>query len=187
MVTSKEMKDDIDKISLSLSDSAFEIPPFWRCIWPGLIACVSLVIWQFVVAYKDMTWGYSSIRNNGYFSMLFTLLIGFAIFLMIMSSLGKYLSVPKKIRETSLIFSLIRSKLKTYALAWVGLNIFIGMACLILPVGGSIISSAGQFITLCLVTLVFNADISRFELSSLNSVVSIWRQRWIQKVDKKPN
>lgn len=181
MVTRKELKEDFDKVSLSLSNNDFEVPSLWKCMWPGLIVFIGLAAWQLLVASRDMMWGYASIRNNGYFSLVFTSLVGFSLCLMIWSSLGKYFSFPKEIREKSLIFSLLRSKVKTYAFIWVGVNILIGISCLILPVGGSIVSSASQFVSLCLILLFFNFDISRFDMMALSSLISAWRKGQLSK------
>lgn len=174
-ITPKSIKDDISNIANVLSGSDFEIPSLWKCLKPAIFFYLAIIFWQLIVSARNIFSGGEALKNYGYMSVCMSVIVGFFISMMIFNVSAKYLSIPNDIRNKSLIIRIIRNKVKVYSLVWCGVVLLSGGLCIALENVPAVICPATQLVSLCLVFFFFQADVSRYDLSTLGAIISKWR------------
>lgn len=172
-ITHKMIQDDINRTAALLKKNDMEMPSSWQCMKPGLAIMLGLVVWQFFVASSYTAPG----KMNSlyvYGSIGFSAVLGFIIFLGITSLNGKYLSMPRNVRDNCLIINIYRRKIKSFIAAWLVINILFGIVTIFLEFNPMFSSSLTQLVTLIFLFFVFSVDIGRYDLSMFSSMLSTW-------------
>ncbi|QCR38881.1 hypothetical protein [Nissabacter sp. SGAir0207] len=173
-ITNEIIENDIKEIIISLSKEKVEVPAFLECIKFGGGVMVGMTVWQFFVAYPHMSGGKMD-RLFACASIGFTLVLGLIVFLSSFSLSAKYLSIPKKIRDQSVIIKMLKNKVLIFSLAWALVNVIVGVSSISLHLDPMFGSSVIQLITLLLFYFLFLLDISRYDISILSALIKRWR------------
>lgn len=167
-MTNKMIKEDVAMISRAFLNQECEVPPFWKCMRPGLSIFVGLVSWQtfFALTTKNFSGG---------ISIVFAVFIGFIIFISCFGMSAKYYSLPDEVRGKSIIIRFMKTKIKYYAcfvmLMYVMFTLALRMTDVFIPVACIIFF----FITFFISFFIFLADMGRYDLSLFNAAISAWR------------
>ena len=170
-ITHQMLQDDIINIARTLKHKSVEIPSAWDSMKLGLGSMLGLILWQAFVAYPE-----DPRNDSAEMSMLFSGFLSFLIFMAMFSGAAKYLSLPAEIRQYSIAIKLVRDKTRAYIKTWLAINVMVGLLCKFLPFLPSMISALSHFVTLLFMFMIYNVDMSRYDLSLFSSVITAWKE-----------
>jgi len=169
-ITNKDINRDISFVLGEIKSAEVEIPSFWRCIWPSLVFIPLFLVWQIsiFIGYKidydpSGTWGFS-------------IFISFMFMLVSTHLRGKYLSLPTSVRERSIIINIFKKKTRFYVLLWLLPNMAFGMMMRHFDFTPDFTMPFFLFGSLIALWFIAIADLSRYDLSLLNTAVQRWRE-----------
>ncbi|MEN4892357.1 hypothetical protein [Erwinia billingiae] len=171
-VSTKMIREDLNGIISSLREEDILIPSFWDSCKIGVFIFIFVFTLQVGVILlnpmEDLT--------DSYFSLAFACILCVICFLGSMSVSGNYQSLPKYVRENSIVFRLLKAKVKVYTTVWmsVGVLAFIVTSLFSLP---SVLTSGALFTAMVFLYLLFSADMSRYNLSALSAAITAWRTK----------
>ncbi len=173
-ISRKTIENDTSFILETMRKEGAGIPSFLSCATPGLVFMSGLTLWQFFIAYPFLNEGKMT-RIFSLGSIGFSFFLGFVVFLVLTNLRSKYLSLPQKVRNESIIAGLITKKSVFYACAWLSINVLAGLIIKIYSIE-AIFSYAVQFLSLLAIYFIAIVDLGRYDLALLSSAIKQWRE-----------
>lgn len=171
-LTHKQIKEDI-KNSIHLFESEeVKIPSIWQCLKVGLLFIIGFPSWVALVCFNEVRLSYGSPVCDA--SILAALFIGLFVAGQIYVVKARYLALPTSILNDSIIIKMLKSKVMIYLATYLILIFLSGLYSKIF-VFSPWLCSGSMVVGFILFNLVFMLDMSRFDLSLLNSAISAWR------------
>lgn len=173
-ISRKTIENDTSFILEAMKEEGAGIPSFLSCATPGLVFMSGLTLWQFFIAYPFLNEGKMT-RIFSLGSIGFSFFLGFIVFLVLTNLRGKYLSLPQKVRDESIIAGLITKKSVFYACTWLSINVLAGLIIKLYSIE-AIFSYAVQFLSLLAIYFIAIVDLGRYDLALLSSAIKQWRE-----------
>lgn len=169
MINNKVICEEVEELKHILSEGEVDIPPFWSCLWPGLV----IVVWNAFCAVISVD---SSFLSSKYIFdvMIFPCGVGGLIMLGVASARSLFLSVPKSFRLNSYIYRFFGKKILMYAL------IYMAVVFLFALLNRAYYNEPFPFAFMIILTtflggVVMNLDFGRYQLSLLTSAISTFK------------
>lgn len=172
MLTHKIIQGEIEELKQILAHQDLEIPPFWRCIWPGLVCMLWFLLSSYLSYWSsDFATGLDKIA-----SMVFAGGVGVFSIIATANIRSLFLSLPESFRKKSLFFGFLAKKCKVY-----GVVVFVTFACLAFLSAYNGINAVVFIVvtgfSLLLTIMVMNIDLGRYQLATLTSVIESVRSK----------
>ena len=169
MINNKVIFEEVEELKHILSEGEVDIPPFWACLWPGLV----IIVWNAFCAVISVD---SSFLSSKYIfgAMIFPCGVGVIIMLGVASARSLFLSVPKSFRLNSYIYRFFGKKILMYAL------IYMAVVFLFALLNRAYYNVPFSFAFMIILTtflggVVMNLDFGRYQLSLLTSAISTFK------------
>lgn len=171
MLTHEVIKFETEALADVLKAGNIQIPSLWSCLWPGLLYATGLVVFTFSISQADNLYS-----NDGAGSIVFNVLLGFMLSLGMFRVRSLYLSIPASFRNDSQVIKMLTGKAQIYFIVYCLLSISIGVFVGSRELSTMIFIVPHMFIVVFM-ALIFNADISRYHLSAMMSVMGLLKKR----------
>lgn len=167
-VTNKMIKEDVAMISRVFLNQECEVPPFWKCMRPGLSIFVGLVAWQtfFALTTKNFSGGFSIVMAVG---------LGFIFLISCFGMSARYYSLPEEIREKSIVIRFMKTKIKYYSFSVMLMYVMFTLALRMTEIFIPVACIGFLFVIFIITFMIFLADMGRYDLSLFNAAISAWR------------
>ncbi|WP_368170976.1 conjugal transfer entry exclusion protein TraS [Aeromonas sp. R9-2] len=173
-ISRKTIENDTALILETIKKEDADIPSFLSCATPGLVFMSGLTLWQLFIAYPFLDEGKMT-RIFSLGSIGFSFFLGFLVFLSLTNLRGKYLSLPQKVKDESIIVGLITKKSAFYACTWLSINVLTGLIIKAFAIE-AIFSYVVQFLSLLVIYFIAIVDLGRYDLALLSSAIKQWRE-----------
>jgi hypothetical protein len=171
MVTHKIVQQEAAELNALLKAGDIQIPNFWSCVWPGLLLVAWLTLCPLLSFYLSgqPVGELLTVAGAGAF-------LGVLLSLWVINVRSLYLALPRIFRDESEVLSLIRKKVRGYAVTFATLILLFSLFAAYSGMG----SMAFLFpLILCtaMMVFIFNMDIGRYRLSAFTSVLELLKAR----------
>lgn len=175
-ITFHMINEDVKEIREKLEKESFVVPAMWSVLAPSIIVFVSFFLCQSLFSINNLIHANPAVRGDAYVSIGFSTFIGLIVSIGTASFTAQFLSVPDNVRKKSILIRHLSAKAKWYFLLWFACNVIVGICVLILNSGYTYASTLFQFISLMVFWVVFSIDISRYQLSTIKSLIGQWKK-----------
>ncbi|EPM9445360.1 conjugal transfer entry exclusion protein TraS [Escherichia coli] len=165
MITHYDIKMEMQKLKEVLSVEGVNIPSLLQVIKPGTYVFLWVLLWPTFLRLVSVE---SDVRDVG-FDICASGMMGFLLFVAITNGMMLYLAIPDSFRKDSKIINFMYSKSKTYILLFL---IVFSMVSFM----HSILYVFALMITFILFFLVYTIDINRYNLSTIASVIGLFKK-----------
>lgn len=170
MLTHRIIQGEIEELKQILAHKDLEIPPFWHCVWPGLVC----MLWFLSSSYFSYWQNEYATALDKMAAMIFALAMSVFSVVTISNIRGLFLSLPVSFRKKSIIFKCLSIKCRVY-----GVFILILFSCFAFTFSYYTVNA----IVFCVVTgfcniliiMVMNIDLGRYQLATLTSVIELFK------------
>lgn len=170
-ITFHMINEDVLEIREKLERESFVVPSMWSVLAPAMIVFVSFFLRQTLFSFNSLIHSNPAVRGDAYVSIGFSTFIGFIVSIGTAGFTAQFLSVPDNVRKKSILIRHLSAKAKWYFLLWFACNVMVGVCVLILNSGYTYVPTLFQFISLMVFWVVFNIDISCYQLSTIKSLI----------------
>jgi hypothetical protein len=166
IINNKVISEEVEELKHILSEGEVDIPPFWACLWPGLI----IIVWNAFCAVISVD---SSFLSSKYIFdvMIFPCGVGVIVMLGVASARSLFLSVPNSFRLKSYVYRFFGKKIFMYALTYMAVVFLLALLNRVYY-NGPFTFAFMIILTTFLGIVVMNLDFGRYQLSLLTSVIS---------------
>ena len=180
-ITHSDIKKDVEGIKDSLSKADVQIPSLWRSSRFGFLVMFFLMSWQFLICFISASEN-KSVWDEGLFPMFISFFMGVLFIIVTINFNGKYLALPCAIRSESIILKMLKRKVTVYSSIWVFLNVSIGLVGVLAIGFGPSVQIFSFLFTSVIIFAFFQADVSRYDLSVISSIISAWHRGKVKEV-----
>ncbi|XEH51578.1 hypothetical protein NMD75_18720 (plasmid) [Edwardsiella tarda] len=101
MITHEKIRQEVNELKEIISRGEADIPSMFECLWPGVL----IVVWLSLCG-----WASDLSRLGEYSGVVSGAVLGIIIMLGTASGRSTALSIPKRFRENSVVFSFCQKK-----------------------------------------------------------------------------
>lgn len=166
MITYKQIKDEVESISLEIASSEQVVPSYWALIKPfKIVYCLVafFVVACFVVS-DDIY--FANVAFSGVVVFVFLIISAF-----LSSYTGMFMMLPGGSWKKYKILRILRKKIKVYGGVYTAVIFTSGTLALFCN-GAVGIIPISAFVAFVVLFISFNIDVSRYQLSSLFGVLA---------------
>lgn len=174
-VTQGLLEQDIKVISKKLMTEEYEIPSMWTVVKPAVFVVFLFTLSHFFYSIDLFFTSKKHIDEFALFSVFFGFFLSLLISIAVMSFRANYYSLPKNVRDNSLVFKVFKRKVRVYCFSWVAFNVLTALYLKMTLSGAAFAMCGVEVLSLVITGFVFNTDISRYQLSTLKTIIDAWK------------
>ncbi|WKS82978.1 conjugal transfer protein TraS (plasmid) [Edwardsiella tarda] len=162
MITHEKIRQEVNELKEIISRGEADIPSMFECLWPGVL----IVVWLSLCG-----WASDLSRLGEYSGVVSGAVLGIIIMLGTASGRSTALSIPKRFRENSVVFSFLSKKIKLYMISGMLLSLLLSLFCAenAYPFCVFIVPGAVLFYAIMMI------DFSRYQLAAFSNVISAFK------------
>jgi hypothetical protein len=177
MLTHKQVREEVSELVRSVSTSDTTPPSLFNAAKPALyLFAISelLILVSVVVEFSN----FGVVQGESVFSLFLNMIFWAILSVMSVSYISLLAMIPSEVSRNSELLSMLRRKLKSYIKVLVVLWLLVSSAFCVLAGGGAIVVFGTVFISIFLSVLIFNMDMSRYQLSGLFGALQTAKHEW---------
>lgn len=177
MLTHKQVREEVSELIRSVSTSDTTPPSLFNAAKPALyLFAISELLIIISVAVEFSNFG--AVQGESVFSLFLNLLFWAILSVMSVSYVSLLAMIPSEISLKSELLNMLRKKLRAYIRVLVVLWLLVSAAFCMLAGGGAIFIFGAVFVSMFLSILLFNMDMSRYQLSGLFGALQTAKHEW---------
>ncbi|MGG9089106.1 hypothetical protein ACRFNL_22855 [Serratia marcescens] len=166
MLTHKQVREEVSELVRSVSTSDTTPPSFFDAAKPALyLFAISEFLIVISVAVEFSNFG--TVQGESVFSLFLNLFFWAILSVMSVSYTSLLAMIPSEVSRNSELLKMLRKKVRAYIKVLVVLWVLVSAAICVLAGGGAIVIFGTVFVSIFLSVLLFNMDVSRYQLSGL--------------------
>lgn len=177
MLTHKQVREEISKLVSSVSKSDTLPPSLFKSAKPAIYLFAfseSLILISIFVELSS----FGKLQGESAFSLLLNLFFWAICSVFSVSYCSALAMIPQKLRRESSLISMLKNKLWAYVKTLVAIWSLVTVAFCLLAGGGAIVIFGTVFISMLLSVMIFNMDVSRYQLSGFFGALQVAKSEW---------
>lgn len=183
-ITHAMIRDDVDNIVRVLKSSEGNIPSFFSIFVPGLKVSLCAIVFQAISFIRPIMEG-MPLNMFALFPLLFSTCLAIFISFTLSSMMGRFLSLPSGVRESSMVIRFYSARIKMYLYVWLLMGLSAALFTCFLNLDPEV-TCITQFVSLIVLYFISTIDLGRYDFSIFTSAISAWRGKEPDGKLKKP-